>query len=43
MKVLQKINVLFSIIVTLIMPLLIIVFCFGEKKMGWLNEKEKQE
>jgi len=36
MKLLQKIYLLLSIAVTLVVPLLIIMFCFGEKKTGWL-------
>jgi hypothetical protein len=36
MKMLQKIYLLLSIVATFVVPVLIIVFCFGEKKTGWL-------
>ena len=36
MKMLQKIYLLLSIIATFVVPVLIIVFCFDEKKTGWL-------
>ena len=36
MKVLQKLYFILSIVITLFLPFVIIVFVIGEKKMGWL-------